>query len=341
MIKYIKQISALAVVCIGLGVHSPAYAQDDGKKTTIEENATKTASPSNADGAKQPATTTPDGTTPEGTTTDGTQPKTTTATGLTPEGEAKSTQGKDTKSPKTANAASGGEEKPEHENHFTIEKMWEASGIPVKIVLLLLLFMLLACGAVAIERWFMFKAAQKQSNILGTLVGRHLTQGDIQSAITESSSSKYPKSYLARLVQAGLTEFQENPNKEGIEAIERAIEKNAIGENESLRKNLTILATTGATAPFVGLVGTIFGIINAFQQMGQDGGSDLTTLAPAIGEALITTAFGIIVALVGVWLFNYFTSKIEKITNDMNMHAQDLINWCYKQTIKKTQQAAK
>ena len=75
--------------------------------------------------------------------------------------------------------------------------------------------------------------------------------------------------------------------------------------------------------------------------MGQDGGSDLTTLAPAIGEALITTAFGIIVALVGVWLFNYFTSKIERITNDMNMHAQDLINWCYKQTIKKTQQAAK
>ncbi len=65
------------------------------------------------------------------------------------------------------------------------------------------------------------------------------------------------------------------------------------------------LATTGATAPFVGLVGTIFGIINAFSQIGSAGGGDLMTLAPAIGEALITTAFGIMVALVGVWLFNF------------------------------------
>ena len=80
---------------------------------------------------------------------------------------------------------------------------------------------------------------------------------------------------------------------------------------------MNILATTGATAPFVGLVGTIFGIINAFSQIGSAGGGDLMTLAPAIGEALITTAFGIMVALVGVWIFNYFTGFTDKIINQI------------------------
>ena len=65
--------------------------------------------------------------------------------------------------------------------------------------------------------------------------------------------------------------------------------------------------------------------------IGADGGATLTTLAPAIGEALITTAFGIIVALVGVWLFNYFTAKVETVTNEVTRSAQDLIDWCHKQ----------
>ena len=201
----------------------------------------------------------------------------------------------------------------------------------MKRVLGFLLVMLMACVAVAIERLLLYNKAQAQSKLLSAQLGRALQNNDIEKAIQLAKSENYSSSYLGHLVLAGLNEFKENPNKHGMEAIERAIEKNAIGENESLRKNLTILATTGATAPFVGLVGTIFGIINAFSMIGADGGADLTTLAPAIGEALITTAFGIIVALVGVWLFNYFTAKVETVTNEVTRSAQDLIDWCHKQ----------
>jgi biopolymer transport protein ExbB/TolQ len=94
-----------------------------------------------------------------------------------------------------------------------------------------------------------------------------------------------------------------------------------------------MLATTGSTAPFVGLVGTIFGIINAFQMMGEAGGGDLAAISSGIAEALITTAIGISVAILGVWLFNYFTAKIDEITNDMQVSVQELLDWCEKQIL--------
>jgi biopolymer transport protein ExbB/TolQ len=94
-----------------------------------------------------------------------------------------------------------------------------------------------------------------------------------------------------------------------------------------------MLATTGATAPFVGLVGTIFGIINAFQSMGEAGGGDLSAISSGIAEALITTAIGISVAILGVWLFNYFTAKIDGITDDMQVSVQEFVDWCQKQIL--------
>ena len=96
---------------------------------------------------------------------------------------------------------------------------------------------------------------------------------------------------------------------------------------------MNMLATTGATAPFVGLVGTIFGIINAFQMMGEAGGGDLGAISSGIAEALITTAIGISVAILGVWLFNYFNGKIDEITNDMAVSVQEFLDWCEKQVI--------
>ena len=80
-------------------------------------------------------------------------------------------------------------------------------------------------------------------------------------------------------------------------------------------------------------VGTIFGIINAFQSMGEAGGGDLAAISSGIAEALITTAIGISVAILGVWLFNYFTAKIDGITDDMQVSVQEFIDWCQKQIL--------
>ena len=164
----------------------------------------------------------------------------------------------------------------------------------------------------------------------------------MKEALDVCSREDMKKSYLGHLLSAGLIEFESREDQHGIDAVERAIEKNAITETASLNKGLNILATVGSTAPFVGLVGTIFGIINAFGQIGAEGGADLTTLAPAIGEALITTAFGIIVAIVGVWLFNFFTAMIGSIMNDMAESSQELVDWCYKRIRpEKVQKSAK
>ena len=214
--------------------------------------------------------------------------------------------------------------------HFTVQAMWEASSGPVRSVLLLLLLMLFVCIGVAIERLITLKTSKSQSDALAIVISDAMQNDNIQEALKLSKSDKFVKSHLSRLLTSGLHEFSARPDSYGIESVERALEKNAVGEGQALNKGLNILATTGATAPFVGLVGTIFGIINAFSMIGTAGGGDLMTLAPAIGEALITTAFGIMVALVGVWLFNYFTGVIERINNDMAMNGQELIDWCHK-----------
>jgi biopolymer transport protein ExbB/biopolymer transport protein TolQ len=217
-----------------------------------------------------------------------------------------------------------------HAGSFTVEEMWNQSSGPVRAVLGTLLFMLVAAMGVGLERLITLGSARSQSRKLAEEVGALLNDSKMKEALAVCGREDMSKSYLGHLLSAGLKEFESREDHYGIEAVERAIEKNAITETASLNKGLNILATVGSTAPFVGLVGTIFGIINAFGQIGAEGGADLTTLAPAIGEALITTAFGIIVAIVGVWLFNFFTATIGSITNDMAEASQELVDWCHK-----------
>jgi len=229
-----------------------------------------------------------------------------------------------------------------HSGSFTVEEMWTQSSGPVRLVLGTLLFMLVAAMGVGLERLITLQSARAQSRRLAGEVGALLKDGKMKEALDVCSREDMKKSYLGHLLSAGLIEFESREDQHGIDAVERAIEKNAITETASLNKGLNILATVGSTAPFVGLVGTIFGIINAFGQIGAEGGADLTTLAPAIGEALITTAFGIIVAIVGVWLFNFFTAMIGSIMNDMAESSQELVDWCYKRIRpEKVQKSAK
>ena len=216
--------------------------------------------------------------------------------------------------------------------------MWEASSTPVRIVLLTLLFMMLACFAVGFNRISILRASNNHSEDLSLKIDQLFQDKDFlqksvpdQLAALKVATGDSPDSYLKSLMVGALTEFAERQDTYGIEAVERALEKLILVETKAMGSGMNILATTGATAPFVGLVGTIFGIINAFSMIGSEGGGDLMTLAPAIGEALITTAFGIIVALVGVWIFNFFTGYIGQMTNQMTVRSQSFIDWCYKQ----------
>ena len=134
------------------------------------------------------------------------------------------------------------------------------------------------------------------------------------------------KSHIAKVVSTGLQEFQSSqsggmPEDEIIAASQRGLDRSVALVHSDLKRGLGALATIGATAPFVGLFGTVVGIINAFSQIG------LASVAGGISEALVATAIGLFVAVPAVWAFNYFTGRIESFDVEMDNSSKELVNY--------------
>lgn len=225
-------------------------------------------------------------------------------------------------------------------DHNLFELLAVAS-LPVKIIMAVLAIMAIGCFYVAIERTWSLGKTRSQSRDLAGAVGAALSEGDTAAALRIIKTGDYKAAYLAHLLEKGLTEFDTRKDRHGIESAARAMRNAGVAESASLRKGIGILATTGATAPFVGLVGTIFGIINAFQGMAETGSGGLGAVAGGIAEALWATAFGITVALIGVWLFNWFNGKIDSISDDMSVAVQEFLDWAEKQILPPLEEAAK
>jgi biopolymer transport protein ExbB/biopolymer transport protein TolQ len=214
--------------------------------------------------------------------------------------------------------------------------LWNTMTPLAKGVCVLLIIMSVYSLTVAIERWIFFNKAKKQSLAFAKLVTLHLKQDKLQDAI--DSSKKYKHSHLARVVSAGLYEFQHDlttgtaniVGHDPIEAAERAIEREALMTTADMRKGLSGLATIGTTAPFIGLFGTVIGIINAFRGMAMSGSGGIAAVSTGIAEALVTTALGLFVAIPAVWLFNIFTNKIERFQVEMSNSASELIDYFIK-----------
>lgn len=218
-------------------------------------------------------------------------------------------------------------------------EIWGQATGPVRFVIATMGAMGVGSIYVALERLWALTKARNQSRALAAELAGPFSKNDGAAALAIAKKPEFKDSYLGHLLVPGLTEFIARPDRHGLEATERALQRASIDEDASLRKGFAILATTGATCPFVGLVGTIFGIIGAFQAMA-DGGGDMDKLLLPIAEALIATAIGIAVAIVGVWLFNFFTHRVDAITRDMNTSVLELIDWCEKQLIAVDGQAA-
>lgn len=211
--------------------------------------------------------------------------------------------------------------------------MWGLMGWPARAVVILLFFMSAWSIGVMIDRWIAFTAARKQSRVFAPSVAGALKDGKIDEAIAIAEQNK--RSHLAKVVTAGLQEFQahqvssEIPGEE-IEASKRALERASAIVHAELKRGVASLATIGSTAPFVGLFGTVLGIINAFTSIQTQKTTGLTAVAGGIAEALITTAFGIFVAVPAVWMYNYFTSKIEAFDVEMDNSSSELIDYFLK-----------
>ncbi len=217
--------------------------------------------------------------------------------------------------------------------------LWAQMGVPAKLVVILLFIMSAYSIGVMIDRFLAFSAAKKQSRQFAPLVAGALREGKLDEAI--KIGDRYKKSHLAKVVVAGLQEFQahqvssEIPGEE-IEASRRALDRSEAIVHAELKRGVGGLASIGSTAPFVGLFGTVVGIINAFKGISQNKSTGLGAVAGGISEALVTTAIGLFVALPAVWAFNYFTSKIEALDVEMGNSSSELIDYFLKRSQQRT-----
>jgi biopolymer transport protein ExbB len=217
--------------------------------------------------------------------------------------------------------------------------LWAQMGVPAKLVVILLFIMSAYSIGVMIDRFLAFSAAKKQSRQFAPLVAGALREGKLDEAI--KIGDRYKKSHLAKVVVAGLQEFQahqvssEIPGEE-IEASRRALDRSEAIVHAELKRGVGGLASIGSTAPFVGLFGTVVGIINAFKGISQNKSTGLGAVAGGISEALVTTAIGLFVALPAVWAFNYFTSKIEAFDVEMGNSSSELIDYFLKRSQQRT-----
>ena len=221
---------------------------------------------------------------------------------------------------------------------FDLITMWTNMGILAKGVVAILAIMSAWSIGVMIDRFLAFGQARKQSREFAPSVAGCLREGKIEEAISVAEQNK--RSHLAKVVEAGLQEFRAHGISqelagEQIESSRRACERAEAIVNAELKRGLSGLATIGATAPFGGLFGTTVGIINAFKGMASAKSAGLSSVAGGISEALVTTAFGLFVAVPAVWAYNIFTGKVEAFGIEMTNSSSELLDYFVKQKGKK------
>ncbi len=214
--------------------------------------------------------------------------------------------------------------------------LWHQMTPIAKGVVVLLIIMSIYSLTVAFERFLYYRKARNQSVAYAKMVTQYLKQDKLQEAI--DASKKFKNSHVARVLSAGLYEFSHDIKSGGsaikghdmIEAAERAIEREALVTTADMKKGLSGLATIGTTAPFIGLFGTVIGIINAFRGMAMSGSGGIAAVSAGIAEALVTTALGLFVAIPAVWMFNIFMNNIERFQVEMSNSANELIDYFIK-----------
>ena len=218
------------------------------------------------------------------------------------------------------------------------------AGWVVKGVLVLLLVFSAACWAIIIYKYRVIRAARIQSSrFLKVFWMDHPLSTLIRTA------KQYPKSPISKLFEAAYVELNKIIQKEafskrksensgdvievlggpdviGIEHIQRALNRATITEVTRLERSITFLATTGSTAPFIGLFGTVWGIMDAFRSIGARGSASLAVVAPGISEALVATAAGLAAAIPAVMAYNHFVRKVRVLANEMENFSSEFLS---------------
>ena len=218
-------------------------------------------------------------------------------------------------------------------------EMWTQMGWFAKAIAYVLFFMSMLSFGVAIERIFTFIQARKQSKLFAPQVAKALKEGRLKDAIALAAKKEYRYSHLAKVVLAALQEYQysqesgEKMSKEDtVDTVRRAIQRASALTGSDLKKMVSSLATIGATAPFVGLLGTVVGVINAFQGIATTGSGGIGAVSAGIAEALVETALGLLVAIPAVWFYNYLTSRLEYFNVEMDNSSSEMVDFFIKKS---------
>jgi biopolymer transport protein ExbB/biopolymer transport protein TolQ len=220
--------------------------------------------------------------------------------------------------------------------NFSLIGMWVTMNWVARGVVILLAIMSVWSLTIAIERLLRFQRAKKESLTLAREVTPLLAKHDLDAAISRTREKRFSHSHLARVLNAGLTEFQYEQSQtlpddfDLVASGQRAIERETLMTTAEMKKGLGNLATISTTAPFVGLFGTVAGIIHAFQGMALTGSGGLGAVSAGIAEALVTTAFGLFVAIPAVWLYNYFLNKVDRFQVEMSNSSSQLVDYFIK-----------
>lgn len=215
---------------------------------------------------------------------------------------------------------------------FGLIEMWQAMGFIAKSVAMILIFLSVVAIYLFVERQIVFTRTKTKSKKIAPKLAELLKSGNIQEALTLSSKKENKGSHLARVTAAGVKEFMEGDQAglnldQQVASAQRGMDRGAVIFSQELKRGLNTVATIATSAPFIGLFGTIFGIINAFRGMALTGSGGIGAVAAGIAEALITTAFGIGVAIIALWCYNFLNTRAEVIGAEMSNTASEVVDF--------------
>ncbi|MGV3625191.1 MAG: MotA/TolQ/ExbB proton channel family protein [Archangium sp.] len=209
---------------------------------------------------------------------------------------------------------------------FSLGHLWSQMGLFAKLIVITMGVMSVASLLVMFERIVVYMRSGSESVKFAQKMGELLATGDVRAAAAAGVTKNV--GHLGRTINAGLVAFKTAPADKdvAIESVARALERQAAREVQSFKRGLGVLATVGSTAPFIGLLGTTMGIVNAFQQMAAAGSGGLGTISAGISEALITTAFGLLVAIPAVMAFNFLQGWVDARSVDLAESSNEFLD---------------
>lgn len=209
-------------------------------------------------------------------------------------------------------------------------ELWNQMGWFVKGIVVVMIGMSVVTVSVSLAKWWRLHKLKQATDRFQPEFTAARERDDIDGAL--KATREHEDSHVAAVLGEALREVAPLLRRQelaaaAITSAERAVEREQIMLAAELKKGLGVLATIGATAPFVGLLGTVIGIVNSFQGIAESGGGGLEAVSAGIAEALIATAIGLLAAIPAVWLYNYFTARLETLFSELAYRGRETIDW--------------